>query len=81
VVGDRAYSSWYANGVVALDLDELREGDDPRMVGQFVPEPAPEAVPDVWGVVIRPSDNVMFVSDTGSGLWIVKGDRPRRAGG
>ena len=81
VVGDRAYSSWYANGVVALDLDELREGDDPRMVGQFVPEPAPEAVPDVWGVVIRPSDNVMFVSDTGSGLWIVKATGRAAPGG
>jgi hypothetical protein len=46
------------------------------MVGQFVPEGAPHAglpaIPDVWGVAIRPSDNVIFLSDLGSGLWIVK---------
>jgi hypothetical protein len=77
-VGDRAYSSWYTNGVIALDLEALREGQegDPRMVGQFVPTPAPGQFPDVWGVVIRPSDNVLFVSDTGSGLWIVRPTGP-----
>jgi hypothetical protein len=78
VVRDRAYSAWYTNGVVALDLGRLGRGeeDDPRMVGQFVPEGAPHAglpaIPDVWGVAIRPSDNVIFLSDLGSGLWIVK---------
>jgi hypothetical protein len=78
VVGNRAYSSWYSNGVIALNLRRVGrdEADDPRMVGQFVPEAAPHAggpaVPDVWGVVIRPSDNVIFLSDLGSGLWIVK---------
>jgi hypothetical protein len=81
VVGDRAYSSWYSNGVIALDLEDLREGDDPRMVGQFVPAPAPEQFPSVWGVVIRPSDNVMFVSDEGSGLWIVKATGRAAPGG
>ena len=44
-----------------------------RMVGQFVPD-APASTrptPDVWGVAIR-SDGVIFASDMGSGLWIVK---------
>lgn len=78
VVRNRAYSAWYTNGIVALDLRRLgREEDtDPKMVGQFVPEGAPHAglpaIPDVWGVAIRPSDNVIFLSDLGSGLWIVK---------
>ncbi|MGH3035194.1 MAG: LVIVD repeat-containing protein [Gaiellaceae bacterium] len=74
VDGDRAYSSWYTNGVVALNLRPLsrRNVGDPRMVGQFVPEAAPGAFPEVWGVVIRPSDRVIFVSDLGSGLWIVR---------
>ena len=72
VVGDHSYSSWYTNGVIALDLDRLRKEKDPKMVGQFVPAPAPDQFPSVWGVVIRPSDNVMFASDEGSGLWIIR---------
>jgi hypothetical protein len=55
-----------------LDLDRLRKGKDPKMVGQFVPAPAPDQFPSVWGVVIRPSDNVIFASDEGSGLWIIR---------
>jgi hypothetical protein len=75
VVGDHAYSAWYSNGVIALDLKSLnrRRPGNPKMVGQFVPTPAPDAfVNGVWGVVIRPSDNAIFLSDLGSGLWIVK---------
>lgn len=69
--------------MIALDLHGLSEGDrnngegdddngGPKMVGQFVPESAPGLPPLVWGVAIRPSDNVIFLSDIGSGLWIVK---------
>jgi hypothetical protein len=72
VVGDRSYSSWYTNGVIALDLERLGEGRDPKLVGRFVPEAAPGQFPSVWGVVIRPSDNIMFASDEGSGLWIIR---------
>ncbi len=75
VMGDRAYSSWYSNGIVALDLKPLnrRHPGDPRMVGQFVPPPSGEDLPffGMWGVVIR-EDGVVFGSDLGSGLWIVK---------
>jgi hypothetical protein len=49
------------------------------MVGQFQPEGAPSRsdfvpsqVPIVWGVVVRASDQVLFVSDMNSGLWIIK---------
>jgi hypothetical protein len=73
VVGDRAYASWYSNGVVALDLTPLNQNPpaDPVLVGQFVPA----GLPDVWGVAIR-SDNVIFVSDLGSGLWIIRPTGP-----
>jgi hypothetical protein len=72
VVGDHSYSSWYTNGVIALNLGRVLDGRNPKMVGQFVPEPAPGQFPSVWGVVIRPSDNIMFASDEGSGLWIIR---------
>jgi hypothetical protein len=77
VVRDRAYSSWYTHGVVALDLAPLNRSDpgNPRLVGQFVPAGDP---PEVWGVVIRPSDKVLFVSDLQSGLWIVRATGPAR---
>jgi hypothetical protein len=77
VAGERAFSAWYSNGVIALDLRSLnrRHPGDPKMVGQFAtPRPAGE-VPfagEVWGVAIRPSDNAIFLSDMGTGLWIVK---------
>ena len=74
VRGDRAYSSWYSNGIVALDLgplDRKRPGD-PKMVGQFVPTGESSwPYPSVWGVAIR-RDGLIFASDMGSGLWIVK---------
>jgi hypothetical protein len=75
VMGDRAYSSWYSNGIVALDLTPLdkRKPRDPRLVGQFVPPPMGEDLPftGMWGVYVR-ADGVIFGSDAASGLWIVK---------
>jgi len=85
VAGDRGYSAWYSNGVVALDLSPLDGSTpgDPVMVGQFVPpgqtilpppgEPGEPFVEPalVWGVAIR-EDGVVFVSDIFSGLWIVR---------
>jgi hypothetical protein len=81
VNGDVAYSSWYSHGIVALDLTPLASATpgDPVMVGQFVPEgfpaPAPgfhDGVPDVWGVFVRASDDLVFASDMAGGLWIVR---------
>jgi hypothetical protein len=74
VLGDHAYSSWYSNGIVALDLGPLdkRKPRDPKLVGQFVPYgESLFPVPSVWGVAVR-ADGVIFASDMGSGLWIVK---------
>jgi hypothetical protein len=75
VLGDRAYSSWYSNGIVALDLGPLdkKKPRDPRMVGQFVPPPSGAELSffGMWGVYVR-ADGIVFGSDIGSGLWIVK---------
>jgi hypothetical protein len=76
VMGDRAYSSWYSNGILALDLTPLDESPraDPTMVGLFVPPLTDiEDLPftRIWGVAIR-EDGVIFASDFGSGLWIVQ---------
>ncbi len=86
VRGDRSYASWYTNGVVALDLSPLNQDppSDPVMVGQFLPAGAPSHVPGfipsnvpvVWGVAIRESDGLIFVSDINSGLWIVRPTGP-----
>ncbi len=86
IVGNRSYASWYSNGVVALDLSPLNQATagDPVEVGQFLPAGGvskvpgfiPSGIPVVWGVAIRPSDNVIFVSDVNSGLWIVRPTGP-----
>jgi hypothetical protein len=81
VNGDVAYSAWYTQGIVALDLSPLATDPvgDPVMVGQFVPDgfPAPtplliDGVPSVWGVYVRSSDGLVFASDMAGGLWIVQ---------
>jgi hypothetical protein len=75
ISGNRSYSSWYSNGIVALDIDDFAEGeadDELKMVGQFVPDgPSTFPFPEVWGVAVR-SDDVIFASDMGSGLWIIE---------
>jgi hypothetical protein len=79
--GNRAYSSWYTNGIVALDLSPLkrRHPGNPRMVGQFVPEVAAGQVADVWGVYAA-RRGLVFLSDGTSGLWIVKPTGKARPG-
>ena len=66
VSGSIAYSSWYSNGIVALDLDPIT---DIQMVGQFVPPGEPFA--EIWGVFIG-DDGLIYASDLGSGLWIIR---------
>jgi len=76
VNADRAYSSWYSHGIVALDLTDPT---DPSLVGQFVP-PATrrfsgifgDPFPLVWGVAIDPETGLVYASDMRSGLWIVR---------
>jgi hypothetical protein len=66
VSGTIAYSSWYSNGIVALDLADI---GNITMVGQFVPPGEPFA--EVWGVAIG-DDGLIYASDLGSGLWIIE---------
>jgi len=84
VNGDRAYSSWYSNGVVALDISDPA---GPTMVGQFVPPTNPrhgsflnrflgKGPALVWGVAIDPDSGLLYVSDMRTGLWIVRPTGP-----
>ena len=82
VQGNRAYVSWYSEGVVVLDLADLRQ---PRKIAQFVPPPTRDprgfwglvfgteqdpdpAFPFVWGVHV--SGRTIVASDINSGLWV-----------
>lgn len=76
VMGDRAYSSWYTHGIVALDLSAP---NNPALVGQFVPNtssaragglgPGPALV---WGVALDPNTGFVYASDMRTGLWILR---------
>lgn len=76
VLGDRAYSAWYSNGIVALDLSDPTS---PEMVGQFVPKASRRNAnslgvgpAEVWGVAIDPETGIVYASDMRTGLWIVR---------
>ena len=77
---NRAYSAWYTNGIVALDLTNPTS---PTMVGQFVPDTSrrnanslgPGAA-EVWGVAIDPATGIVYASDMRTGLWIVRPTGP-----
>ncbi|MBA3430219.1 MAG: hypothetical protein H0U16_01905 [Actinobacteria bacterium] len=74
--GDRAYAAWYSQGIVALDLTSPAH---PQKAGHFVPPPSCALRPlfgfcgaEVWGVAVDHSSGLIYASDMGSGLWIVK---------
>jgi hypothetical protein len=76
VLGERAYSSWYSHGIVALSLEDP---ENPVKVGQFVPSPGARfrdtfgpPGPQVWGVDIDPATGIVYASDMRNGLWIVR---------
>jgi hypothetical protein len=76
VLGDRAYSAWYSNGIVALDLSNPTS---PEMVGQFVPNTSNRHAnslgvgpAEVWGVTIDPETGIVYASDMRTGLWIIQ---------
>lgn len=76
VLGDRAYSSWYSAGIVALDLTNPAA---PVQVGQFVPDTSKRFAnslgtgpAEVWGVAIDPTTGTIYASDMRTGLWIVQ---------
>ena len=76
VLGDRAYSSWYSAGIVALDVSNPA---NPTQVGQFVPNTSRRHAnslgtgpAEVWGVAIDPATGIVYASDMRTGLWIVQ---------
>jgi hypothetical protein len=76
VLGDRAYSSWYSAGIIALDVSDPTS---PEMVGQFVPQTSKRHAnslgtgpAEVWGVAIDPETGIVYASDMRTGLWIVQ---------
>ena len=76
VLGNRAYSSWYSNGVVAIDLSDPTR---PRWAGQFVPATSNRHAnslgrgpAEMWGVSIDPETSIVYASDMRTGLWIVR---------
>lgn len=76
VVGNRAYFSWYNQGVVLADVANPRR---PRFLARFLAPPSRD--PDVllcpgrsctavWGVDVEPG--YVLASDLNSGLWILR---------
>ncbi len=83
VAGERAYSSWYAHGVVALDVSDPA---NPVRLGRFArPSRARSGVfgddpfPQVWGVAIDRKRGLIYASDMRSGLWILRPTGPAAA--
>jgi len=80
VMGDRAYSSWYSHGIVALDMSDPT---DPSKVGQFVPPTDDERRKTLgrgpaltWGLALDRQSGLIYVSDVRTGLWIIKPTGP-----
>ena len=80
VLGDRAYSSWYSNGIVAIDVSDPTQ---PERVGQFVPDTSRRHAnslgvgpAEVRGVAIDPETGIVYASDMRTGLWIVEPTGP-----
>jgi hypothetical protein len=74
VVGNTLYLSYYAEGVVVVDITRPAQ---PAMIGQWLPEPSAdpfglffpgEEYAFVWGVY--PERNYVLASDVNSGLWV-----------
>jgi hypothetical protein len=84
VRGRHLFLSYYAEGVVVLDISDPGEA---RQIAQFVPDPAPdprgfffpdESFPNVWGVDL--AENYAVASDINSGLWVFRLDHRRVTG-
>lgn len=80
VVKNRAYSSWYLHGIVALDMSDPT---NPEKVGQLVPSRTGKeqgfSAFGMWGVALDPKAGIVYGSDMNSGLWILKPTGPAAA--
>jgi hypothetical protein len=80
VNGQRAYSSWFSHGIVALDVSDPTQ---PVKVGQFVPDTSKRYSAGLgvgptafWGVAVDPETGLIYGSDMRSGLWILRPTGP-----
>jgi len=73
VKGDLAHYSWYAEGILVLDI---RHPSRPKLLAQFRPPAAPDpngvfaTETNVWGVFLH--RGLILGSDINSGLWVLK---------
>lgn len=75
--GNTLFYSWYAEGIVAVDIRGVERGREPRMIAQWVPPlPNPDpsgGLPDtgqVWGVALE--GDLVLASDQNSGLYVLR---------
>jgi hypothetical protein len=80
VRGNRAYSAWYSNGIVAINLSNPT---NPTRVGQFVPSTGARHAnslgvgpAEMWGVAIDPETGIIYASEMRTGLWIIQPTGP-----
>ena len=74
--GNRAFFSWYGQGVVLADIANPRK---PRFLARFLPRATPDhgemlceghSCRSVWGVYV--DGDVVYASDMLSGLWVLR---------
>ncbi len=73
VQDDKAYISWYSDGVLVLDISDP---SDPVEIARFNPtDSAFEAqnggIQDVWGVYKEPGSELIYASDRNGGLYVL----------
>lgn len=78
VAGDTLYMGAYNAGFKAFDVSGELRGDlyaQGRQIGDFMPMDSKAKVPNspmTWGVVVNPKDNLAYVNDFNSGLWVLR---------
>ena len=78
IAGDTLYIGAYNAGFKAFDISGELRGDlllQGRLLGDYLPmDPKGHVanMPMTWGVIVNPKDNLAYVPDINSGLWILK---------
>ncbi|MFA9429369.1 LVIVD repeat-containing protein [Egicoccus sp. AB-alg2] len=80
VRGNTVFFSWYAEGIVAVDIAGIRNGGEPTFVAQWkTPTPNPNPIgpgerpgndTSVWGVAL--DGDLVLASDRNSGLYVLR---------